>query len=141
MDYTMMGDTVNTAARLEGVNKIYGTYTMISDATFLPAKEEIFVRELDAISVVGKGEPVVAYELVGYPDEIDDAVRSVVQHYADGLSAYRNQRWDDAIGHFNAALSIDSDDGPSQTMLNRCKEFKIQPPGANWDGVFAMISK
>ncbi|CAB5118821.1 Adenylate cyclase (EC [Olavius algarvensis associated proteobacterium Delta 3] len=67
MDYTMMGDTVNTAARLEGVNKVYGTYTMISDSTFRDAGEWIRTRELDAIKVVGKAEPVKIYELLGYP--------------------------------------------------------------------------
>ena len=65
MDYTMMGDTVNTAARLEGVNKIYGTYTMISDATYVPTKNDIFARELDSVTVVGKEEPVGVYELLG----------------------------------------------------------------------------
>ena len=141
MDYTMMGDTVNTAARLEGVNKIYGTFTMISDATYSSAKDEIFVRELDSISVVGKGEPVVAYELIGYPDEVDDTVKSVVRHYAEGLLAYRNQRWDEAVNLFSEALSLAPDDGPSQTMLSRCRAFKDSPPGKDWDGVFTMTSK
>ena len=141
MDYTMMGDTVNTAARLEGVNKIYGTFTMISDATFSYAKDEIFVRELDSISVVGKGEPVVAYELIGYPDEVEDTVKSVVRHYADGLLAYRNQRWEEAVSLFSEALSLAPDDGPSQTMLSRCRAFKDSPPGKDWDGVFTMTSK
>lgn len=141
MDYTMMGDTVNTAARLEGVNKIYGTYTMISSATCGPVKDELFVRELDTISVVGKGEPVVVYELVGYLGEVDETVKSVVKHYVDGLHAYRNQRWDEAVGHFSEALTLDPSDGPSLTMTDRCKTFKVKPPAKGWDGVFAMASK
>jgi adenylate cyclase len=141
MDYTMMGDTVNTAARLEGVNKVYGTYTMISDATFRAAKDGIFARELDTISVVGKGEPLVAYELLGYAGQIDDITTAVVQHYADGLLAYGNRRWDEAMDHFSAALSRDPHDGPSLTMLNRCNAFKTRPPGDDWRGVFTLTSK
>ena len=141
MDYTMMGDAVNTAARLEGVNKLYGTYTMISDSTYIPAKDEIFVRELDSVNVVGKGEPVGVYELLGYSMEIDDKLRSVVERYTQGLRAYRNQSWDEAIGHFSATLSVDPLDGPSQTMLNRCEDFKVRPPGKDWDGAFAMSTK
>jgi adenylate cyclase len=141
MDYTMMGDTVNTAARLEGVNKVYRTYTMISDATYISAKNGIFVRELDSVNVLGKKEPVGIYEVLGYPDEIDDVLKSVVELYAQGLGAYRNQDWDEAISFFSAALSAHPNDGPSQTMLSRCKAFKITPPGEGWDGAFAMTTK
>jgi adenylate cyclase len=141
MDYTMMGDTVNTAARLEGVNKVYGTYTMISDATYIPAKNGIFVRQLDSVNVVGKEGPVGVYELLGYPDEIDDVLRSVVESYTQGLNAYRNQDWDEAMRSFSAALSANPHDGPSQTMLSRCKAFKVTPPGKDWDGAFVMTTK
>ncbi|MBW1860166.1 MAG: CHASE2 domain-containing protein, partial [Deltaproteobacteria bacterium] len=141
MDYTMMGDTVNTAARLEGVNKVYETFTMISNATYTPAKNGIFVRELDSVTVVGKEEPVGVYELLGYPDEIDDVLRSVVELYAKGLGSYRNRNWDEAISHFSAALSANPLDGPSQTMLSRCKDFKVGPPGKDWNGAFMMATK
>ncbi|MBW2037837.1 MAG: adenylate/guanylate cyclase domain-containing protein [Deltaproteobacteria bacterium] len=141
MDYTMMGDTVNTAARLEGVNKIYGTYMMISSSTYKAAKGMIFARELDTIGVVGKGEPLVVYEVIGYPGEIDDNVRTAACEYASGLDAYRNQDWDNAISHFKRVLSINPHDGPAQTMLKRCREFKATPPGRDWDGVFRMATK
>jgi adenylate cyclase len=141
MDYTMMGDAVNTAARLEGVNKVYGTYTMISDSTYASAKDEIFVRELDNVLVVGKEEPVGVYELLGYPGEIDDRIKSVIEKYTRGIRAYRNQIWDETIGHFSAALSIEPLDGPSQTMLNRCRDFKANPPDKNWDGAFTITTK
>ncbi len=141
MDYTMMGDTVNTAARLEGVNKTYETYTMISDSTFIPAEQGIFVRELDTVNVVGKGEPVVVYELIGYPGEIDGELISVVERYTLGLRAYRNQIWDEAISHFSSALSLDPTDGPSQVMLDRCEDYKATPPGKDWDGAFTMVTK
>jgi adenylate cyclase len=141
MDYTMMGDTVNTAARLEGVNKVYGTYTMISDATYTLARNDIFVRELDSVTVVGKEAPVGVYELLGYPGEIDDVQISVAEWYAKGLAAYRNRDWSEAIGHFSAALSANPHDGPSQTMLGRCRDFEGNPPGDNWNGAFTMDTK
>lgn len=141
MDYTMMGDTVNTAARLEGVNKVYGTYTMISDATYTRAMNGIFVRELDSVTVVGKEEPIGVYELLGHRDEIDDVLRSLVESYARGLGAYRNRNWDEAISHFSAALSVNPHDGPSQTMLSRCQDFKVSPPGKDWNGAFMMATK
>jgi len=141
MDYTMMGDTVNIAARLEGVNKVYGTYTMISEATYIAAEDEIFARELDSINVVGKEEPVVVYEVLGYHGRIDEKLMSVVNQYAEGLSAYRNQNWDEAINHFSAAMSAAPHDAPSQTMLKRCGDFKVRPPGKDWDGVYIAKEK
>ena len=141
MDYTMMGDTVNTAARLEGVNKVYGTYTMISDTTFRGVSKNIVVRELDAINVVGKKEPVTVYEPIGYSGEVSQAQVDMIDKYADGLSAYKNRDWNRAIIFFNAALAIDPTDGPSQTMLNRCHTYKTDPPPQDWNGAYTMTSK
>ena len=141
MDYTMMGDTVNTAARLEGVNKVYGTYTMISDTTYRGAGNDIVMREIDAINVVGKAEPVTVYEPVGYRGEIEPAKAELIDKYTDGLAAYRNRDWNRAIIFFNAALSIDPDDGPSQTLLKRCNAYKADPPPKDWNGAYTMTSK
>ena len=85
MDYTMMGDSVNLAARLEGVNKQYGTYTMISEFTYEQARDFIEVRELDRIRVVGKKEPVKIYELLGKKGEMDEKVREILPTFNDGL--------------------------------------------------------
>jgi adenylate cyclase len=141
MDYTMRGDTVNTAARLEGVNKVYGTFTMISDATYTPAGNGIFARELDSVTVIGKEEPIGVYELLGYPDQVDDVLKSLVELYTKGLGAYRTRNWDEAISHFSAALSASPNDGPSQIMLKRCKDFIVSPPGEDWNGAFMMDTK
>ena len=141
MDYTMMGDSVNLAARLEGVNKQYGTYTMISEFTYRPAKEFIEARELDLIRVVGKSEPVKIYELLGSNGDVDEKTNEVLPYYNKGLEYYKLRRWDEAIESFEKALGIDVNDGPSLTYFERCILFKGMPPPDDWDGVFGMLSK
>jgi adenylate cyclase len=141
MDYTMMGDTVNTAARLEGVNKQYKTFSMISETTFAMAGDWVRARELDAINVVGKEEPVKIYELVGYPSDLDEETVAVIEHYTRGLYAYRNQEWDRAIKLFKGALELRSNDNPSRVMLQRCVEYKKDPPGPDWNGSHTMTTK
>jgi len=141
MDYTMMGDTVNTAARLEGINKIYGIYTLISESTCIAAGSRIATREIDTINVVGKKEPVTIYQLLGYAGDVDDLAKKTNEHYAAGLHAYRNQDWDKAIDFFNAALKISPDYGPSNTMIDRCNKFKSNPPGKTWNGSYTITTK
>ncbi len=141
MDYTMMGDTVNTAARLEGVNKIYGIYTLVSDSTFKATDGSIIAREIDSINVVGKKEPVTVYQLLGYPDDIDPVMHKTLDHYSRGLNAYKSQNWEEAIDCFKAVIELTPDDGPGKTMLLRCDEYKINPPSKGWDGSFTMRSK
>jgi adenylate cyclase len=141
MDYTMMGDTVNTAARLEGVNKVYGIYSLISESTFRGLDESILTREIDSIKVVGKTEPVSIYEIIGYTAEANQKTVETLSRYASGLSAYRQQKWGRAASFFKAALNLSPDDGPSKAMIKRCLELKTNPPGATWDGSFSMTKK
>ncbi len=141
MDYTMMGDTVNTAARLEGVNKVYGTYVMISESTYRDASHVIAVRELDKVMVVGKGEPVAVYEVLGLPGEVAPAQTEANRHYAKGLAAYRARKWDEASAHFKDALAALPEDGASLTMFQRCETYKNSPPPPNWNGAHVMKSK
>ena len=141
MDYTMMGDTVNTAARLEGVNKIYGIYTLVCEHTFQKASNQVVGREIDAINVVGKNEPVVVYQLLGLPQDLNDGLLKTIQHYAQGLQQYRQLNWDGAIKAFEAALRLSPDDGPSMTMAARCREYKASPPPPDWDGAYTMKTK
>jgi len=141
MDYTMMGDTVNTAARLEGVNKIYGIYTLVCETTFKKASQRVWGREIDAINVIGKAEPVTVYQLLGYSEDIDETMLKMTGLYAEGLHLYRQQHWGSAIEKFDAALNVSPDDGPSKEMRDRCAAYKIEPPSQDWDGSYTMKTK
>lgn len=141
MDYTMMGDTVNTAARLEGVNKVYSTFSMIADETYKAKGDRVATRELDSINVVGKAEPVTIYQILGYPEDMDEKASETGKYYTKGLAAYRDRRWDEAISHFEKALDITPDDGPSRTLQTRCQEYKEDPPPEDWNGSYTMKTK
>jgi len=143
MDYTMMGDTVNIAARLEGVNKVYGCYSLVSKNTYLPAAAlgSIFGRELDSVLLMGKKEPVDIYEIMGFTKDIQDDTKAMVNYYKDALTAYRKQDWEKAIALFKKAQSLFPEDKPIMTMLKRCLEYKSSPPPTNWNGAFKMASK
>jgi len=141
MDYTMMGDTVNIAARLEGVNKIYGVYTMMSDTTFATSGNGIVTREIDLINVVGRKEPITIYELIGYPEDVNEKLKMTLELYKKGLAAYRKQDWDIAIKQFMSALDLSINDGPSKTMLARCNEYKTDPPDKDWNGAYTLKTK
>lgn len=141
MNYTIMGDAVNLASRLEGANKPYGTFIMISEFTYNAAKDHIEVRELDSLRVVGKTEPVKVYELMARKGQLPPQKQQAVAIYNEGLAAYKKQDWDTGMAKFSAVLKLDPDDGPSKAYFARCEEFKQEPPGADWDGVYTLSSK
>jgi len=140
-DYTMMGNSVNLAARLEGANKNYHTYSMISEMTYEPAKDAIEVRELDLIRVVGINTPVRVYELLAKKGELDEKHKKGIAYFAKGLELYRQQSWDDAMKYFNETFKYVPDDPPAKVFIERCEDFKANPPGSDWDGVFTAESK
>ncbi len=141
MDYTMMGNAVNLAARLEGVNKQYGTWKLISSYTYEAAGSGIFVRKLDPVRVVGIKEPVQLYELVDEKKEVSDRIQEMVDLFHKGLERFQIQDWKGAEEIFSKVLSSASDDGPAQTYLRRCSDFRKNPPPKTWDGVFNLTSK
>ncbi len=141
-DYTVMGDNVNLASRLEGANKEYGTYIMISEWTQALVKDIVITRELDILRVKGKAKGVQVFEVIARTSTgISSNMKKVLENYNQGLAAYRQQRWDEALVYFKAALHIKADDGPSLTYLERCEAYKQVPPPENWDGVYEMTTK
>jgi len=141
MDYTIMGDEVNLASRLEGVNKVYGTETIISQNTYDACGDVFEVRELDSIRVVGKEQTVVIYELLGLKGEVGDDRKKFLEQYILGLEYYKKQKWDEAIDIFGRIFEQDPDDGPTLNYLERCLDYRINPPGPDWSGVHVMRTK
>ncbi len=139
-DYTVMGDSVNLASRLEGINKEYGTNIVISEFTLAIVKDELFCRELDAVLVKGKKLPVKIYELLCERKDAED-YRAFVEQFDSGLSLYKQARWDEAAAAFRKVLDIRPNDPPSNLYLKRCQELKADPPPQPWDGVFTMTRK
>jgi adenylate cyclase len=141
MSYTVLGDTVNLASRLEGANKVYGSRSLISEATAAGCAATIELREIDRLIAVGQTQPQTVFEIMGKTGELTPEQTLLRQHYADGLAAYREQRWDDAERAFAAALDAAPGDGPSLAMKARVEGFRQTPPAADWDGAWHMDQK
>ncbi len=141
-DYTVIGDGVNIASRLEGANKVYHTGIMVSEATYDRVKHQIVGRELDLIAVKGRSEPLRTFELMQRRDgSSDPALERFLQLYAEGLCFYRNRQWDEAIPKFSEALQLRPHDYPTQLHLERSKQFKLTPPPPEWNGVVELTTK
>lgn len=149
MNYTMMGDSVNLAARLEASAKQYGIFTQISHFTYNLIKDEFECRELDTIRVVGKSEPVTTYEPLGIKGQTDNLLIDLKNKFHEALTFYKNKNWDKATELFNLTLQLENvrfpelekKPNPSKIYLERCLEFKQNPPPENWDGVYTLTEK
>jgi adenylate cyclase len=148
MNYTMMGDTVNLAARLERASKQYGVYTMISQFTYDLVKEQFECRQVDKITVVGKSEPVIVYELMAKKGELSPEIIAMRQRYLEGLQLFYAKKWDDALAIFKETEKQEpyreiapKNMSPSKMIIRYIDQFKVAPPPENWDGVMALTSK
>lgn len=141
-DYTVIGDTVNLGARLEGANKQYHTGIMISEGTHKQVWEHVVARELDLLVVAGKTEPIRVYELIGLvKDRIPADQMKFIEQYAHALSLYRGRRWEEAIDSFQQALRFFPEDYPSHIYIERSHMYRSNPPPKDWDGVFMLRTK
>ncbi|MBL9012799.1 MAG: adenylate/guanylate cyclase domain-containing protein [Myxococcales bacterium] len=136
-NYTVMGDMVNLASRLEGANKPYGTYLMISETTLASLGDAVEVRELDIIAVKGKAKGVRVFEVLDLKGKADPAKVKIARRFEEGLALYRAQKFEEARAVFVEL----GDDPPCALFIERCDHFKEEPPGSDWDGVWHMKEK
>ena len=139
--FTVIGDTVNIASRLEGVNKIYGTDLIINEDCFHLAEQDVEAREIDFVTVYGKTEPVRIYELLSKMGQLDPKTAELRDAFAIALQNYREQKWSEAEKGFQKCLAIKKDDGPSLEFLTRIATFARTPPPKDWNGVWQTASK
>lgn len=139
--YTVIGDNVNLASRLEGVNKYYGTHIIVSESTYAMLKQgEFLSREVDTVKVKGKHKPVKIYEI--FPDnKAHEPLKGVLGQFNEGLKQYYGRHWEKAMVTFETVLKSRDKDKPSLEMIERCKYYLSNPPAQDWDGSWEMHSK
>lgn len=142
MDYTIIGDGVNLASRLESACKQYGTRILASEFTYKKLKGTYRSRELDLVQVKGKTHPVAIYEILDYhTDETFPNIIEALPRFHNGLILYRQKRWHDAMQEFEQVLTYHPADKPSKLYIERCQHFIASPPPEDWNGVWVMESK
>ena len=142
MDYTVIGDGVNLASRLESACKQYGARVLVSEYTYKQVKGTYRVREVDRVIVKGKTQPVDVFEILDYhSEESFPNIIEMLGHFRDGIQSYRSQQWSNAEKAFGEALVLEPDDQLSKIYVERCKQLRSNPPAEDWDGVWVMTSK
>ncbi len=140
LSWTVMGDNVNLASRLEGITKEYHVQLIISEATYRHVSSQFVCRELDKIRVKGKTLPVTIYELMDVEENRADH-QTLLEAFDRAMQEYRKQNWNRAAELFAEVLSGFPDDGPTQVFLERAVEFSENAPEGEWDGVYVMKTK
>jgi adenylate cyclase len=142
LEYTVIGDNVNLAARLEGANKHYGTTVLLAASTVEALKSRPLLRRLDLIQVKGKLQPTLAYESLDHYDaEGFPNLPALIRTYEAGLECYQRRDWPTAISHFGDALEAVPSDQPSRIFIDRCRYYSENPPPENWNGIWIMEDK
>jgi adenylate cyclase len=142
MDYTVIGDGVNLAARLESANKTYGTQVLFSEFTLADLTRDYKIREVDRLRVKGKANAVTIYETLDvYPEALFPHMPQVLKAYEEGVQHYRKQDFKDSRTSFEKALNLNPHDALSRLYLDRVKHFIAEPPPSDWDGIWTMMTK
>jgi adenylate cyclase len=141
LNYTVIGDVVNVASRLEGANKHYGTKILIGAETRRLAGNAVIAREIDTIAVYGRSEGLSVFELIGLAEEADGTCAAWIAHYEQGLASYRRRDFAGAVTHFEAALREHPADDASAQMLERCKHLAQSGADEDWRPVAALTTK
>jgi adenylate cyclase len=141
MDYTIMGNSVNLASRLEGVNKQYGTWILVSEPTYQAGGDDFLTRRLDRVRVVGIKEPVRLYELIDEKSQAGKEITEAVEIFHRGLELFEAKQWAKAQRLFEEVLALFPEDGPAQVFAKRCSTYRRKPPAQSWDGVFNLTVK
>jgi adenylate cyclase len=136
-DYSVLGDSVNLGARLEGACKQYGIWILVGEKTFREAEESVEAREVDLIRVVGKKEPVRIYQLLARKGQLSSERRKELAQFQKGLELYRQRKWTTALSIFESL----KEDPVAQVYLKRCQEYQASPPPESWDGVWELSKK
>lgn len=142
LNYTAVGDVINTTSRLEKINKIYNTKILVSHAFYQEIKDQFVLRMIDCVMIRGKRQNTYIYELLGQDiNQIHFNLNEYQKIFEKGFDAYQNQQWDIAIQHFNYCLHIYPTDTIAPIFIKRCQEFKITPPPPDWNGVWKIQDK
>ncbi|MBU1167938.1 MAG: CHASE2 domain-containing protein [Proteobacteria bacterium] len=141
MDFTAIGDTVNLSARLEGVNKAYGTTNIMSEFTWEFVKDDYYFRELDFIRVKGKNKPIRVFTLVDRKEAMTKEALGIEEQFLTAIACYRKRKWEDAIALFEKVLELNPGDPPSISYIERCKLLQTNPDLVDEHGVFTFKTK
>ncbi len=141
LDYTAIGDSVNLASRLEGLNRLYGTNILLSQDTVSETRDRIVARKIDRVAVKGRSEGVTIYELIGLPEKGTNHTLKKIEDYEAALELYFNSKFSEAISGFQELVDGNRDDGPSSVMLERSQWYLENPPPESWGGIHIVESK